>query len=38
MKFIEKLQLQAKFSQVLSETEVKQVKRNYLYRPYWNCQ
>lgn len=35
MKFLEKLRMQATFSQILDEKEVKDVKRNYLYRPYW---
>ena len=34
MKFLEKLRLQAEFSQILNENEVKEVKQNYLYRPY----
>jgi len=38
MKFIEKLRMQATFSQILDENEVKEAKRNYLYRPYWSCQ
>lgn len=36
MKFFEQLRLQARFSQILNENEVKQVKRYYLYRPYWS--
>lgn len=34
MKFIEKLRMQATFSQILDENEVKQVQQNYRYRPY----
>jgi len=36
MKFLEKLRMQAQFSQILNENEVKTIKRNYLYRPYWS--
>lgn len=31
MKFIEKLKMQATFSQILNENEVKKAKRNYLF-------
>lgn len=34
MKFFEQLRMQATFSQILNENEVKEAKRNYLYRPY----
>ncbi len=36
MKFIEKLRMQATFSQILNENEMSSAKRNYLYRPYWS--
>ncbi len=36
MKFIEKLRMQATFSQILNENEMNSAKRNYLYRPYWS--